>query len=214
MSTLRRILPFLLVLGLTGLAGLATISLAGEAAADEAPEPKAGDAKSAEPQTVKQLGQALDRLAKRLQALLELASRDPNYRLIEIYRGYSWADFANARRQVKAKDLVELIADEDLPADLRQAAAKELSSKDARQRDPDLVARRGQREPRKHFFRQHVTKLLYDKDLLARQISHALLIAYFPDNRNDPPVVTYDPVNGSSSDWRKTYNHWRKVLVR
>ena len=42
--------------------------------------------------------------------------------------------------------------------------------------------------------------------------SYDLLVAYFPSHKADLEVATYDPVNGSKTQWAKTKAHWNKVL--
>ena len=214
MSARLWILP--VVLALIYLAGAAAPHAWADEGEGDSPQdvPQDPEAAGRPPATIQQLEKALDRLARRIDELLEMAARDPRHRRLDTYEGYSRADFANSRRPVKAKDLLDIIADGDAPDDLRLRAAKLLASKDAQSRDPELVAKKGNEEPRKRFGKLKLAKLLTKSDEYTRKLAHGLLVAFFPDHRNDPLVVTYDPVNGTTSEWRKTANYWKKVLGR
>ena len=169
----------------------------------------------AEPTSVADLAKALAEVQQRLERLLNLARTDPRLRLVAAYQAYGPADFVDKKREVQAEDLMKWMTDPDAPADLRKKAFEALTSREAMRHDPELKEdASGGRKPRQGFARDEVVKFVKDKDRQARIYASELLKAWFPPYKNDPDIVTYDPVGGNRASWTKAYNHWMKVLKR
>jgi hypothetical protein len=165
------------------------------------------------PASLPELDEALGRTASRLQDLVECAEKDPLWRKVELYRDYTVEQFADPKRTVKAEDLLDIMIDEDLVKDLRDAAFKVLTSKEAMQFDPDLVLMgRGRRKPRAAWCRSKVVRLLKDREDKTRAYAHELLKIYFKGAARASVVVMYDPYNGDPKQWGKAIKHWNKAL--
>lgn len=198
----RLFLPVIMVLA--GLVGTPT----------RAEDPPAGPDPDA-PATLHDLQGALDRLVQRLEALADLAGKDPRFKEIQAYAAYTSEDFGMSRRLVDAESVLDVIADPEAPSDLRKDAFKALTSEVAKDFDPDLQEARGQHlKPRNAWCLKHVVKLLSHKDADTRSYAHRLLRNYFTTLANAPDVFGYRAYDGSRTQWRKAQAHWRKVLKR
>ena len=199
MKTSRLIVPALFVLLVGGL-----LAVAGDPPA----------ARPTGPTTLSELDEALTKATERTERLLILAGKDRRFKKIEKYRAYTIEDFGNRRREIEAEDLLDILTDDEAPMDLRQAAFDAMTWKDAMRFDPDLVRERGKNKPRADFCRSKVTKLLTNKDKYTRKFAHDLLVTYFKAHRTDLEVATYDPLNGTKTQWGKAKAHWNKVLKK
>lgn len=197
MKTSGPILPTLILLLVGGL-----LALAGD--------PPAGRPKG--PATLGELDAALTKATERTERLMTLAGKDVRFKLVELYLTYTVTNFGDRRRDVDAEKLLDIMSDDEAPMDLRQDAFKALTWKDAMRFDPDLVKKRDKHTPRADFCRSKVTRLLTKGDKYTRKFAHDLLVTYFPEHKADLEVATYDPVNGSKTQWAKTKAHWNKEL--
>jgi hypothetical protein len=164
------------------------------------------------PTTVEAADKELSTLKSRLDALFVEASRDPHWREVEKYTGYSYDDFKANHLEVEAKDLVKIMEDEKATFQVREAAAKALNSQKARTFDPDLATEKsGGRTPRKEFARRKVAPLIKADDAVSRKLANDLLIQWF-GRPSDPDILGFDPRTASRKQRNAAYTAWLKVL--
>jgi hypothetical protein len=150
-------------------------------------------------------GAALDRLVER-------ANRDPAFRFVEAYNAYT-ADQFEQRDRVTAKDLAEILSDEDKQFDVRKAAQEALMSERAMRYDPDLAAqaRRGSRRPRREFGSRVLAPLVKDSDTRTVMLANEILVKYF-GRQPHQALRTFRPESATRAEKREASEAWSKIL--
>jgi hypothetical protein len=164
------------------------------------------------PRTLPELDARLGALRQRLDRLAELAHHDAFYRVVQAYRGYTPEAFADPHRRVRAKDVVKVLENPEATLQDRRGARDALASPLARKNDPDLDRGDDRRKPRNLFAIRDVAKLVKDRDADTRELSHQLLLAWFPQMANDPAIGLYQARDGNPRQWDAAYRAWLKGL--
>jgi len=163
-------------------------------------------------------------LSTLVEKWLSLASRDEGEDKVDEYSKYGEADWKKPKRNVKAEDLVQIMADKELDNDgLRMRAAKVLEEAAVVSRDPDLAPdKRGDIARRKTWAKKHLLPLIIKGDdeggdKLGRKLAFDLLKAWFqrsPNMRDESDIFNYDPASAKEATWRPAHKVFREVLNR
>lgn len=159
--------------------------------------------------TVEAMNAEIDRAEARLEALTAKAHEDPRTMKVDRYLAYSVEELQAARREVKAADLADFIADKDAPISLRERARDALKSPLHRTNDPDLMITEG-RSRRARFCEAKLLPLLTSRDEIARTFAADLLDQYW--YFTDPDIQRYNPRPGNERTWAPALAAYRRLL--
>ena len=199
---MRRALPVLLALA-------AAPALAGPGGAPPAREP---------PPRITSVADMERRIADstaRLERLLEKARQDPRMAKVERYLSWSSAqDFQNPRRDVHVSDLLEMVADEEAPKELREKARDALKSPTHKSFDPDVDIA-SSHSKRAAFSMARVVPLLGSRPQkpgtsgdMTRAFAAEILDSYW--HYTHKAIQLYDPKDPLT--WKPAQEEWRKFL--
>ena len=197
---MRRALPLLVLL-----AAAPAFSGPGAPAA-----PSAGRFKSAA-----DLERRLQETSERLDRLVAKAHQDP--RIVRVERYLSWStadDFANPKRDVHVTDLIDFIADEDAPIELREMSRDALKSPMHRSLDPDLEYS-ASKSKRGAFSLARVVPLLGSRAKglpggdTSRAFAAEILDAYW--HHTQKAIQLYNPKDPAT--WPPAIAEWKKFLA-
>jgi hypothetical protein len=207
-----------------GTAGLACVALGALASvSSSAPTPPAA-------RSIRDIVLRADAADARLNELLQRAKYDPRLEAIFTYETYGaeelndsnnrlvWIDKDKGDKNEKHVSLLDLVFNDDLPPDIREAAERAVMSDKAKNLDPQL-AMQGRRKKDYARTKQSERVLKYltsgspgdSKDILTRTFANNILNSWWqgiPDN----DIKAYDPRNKSS--WQKAKDAWTKYLSK
>ena len=171
-------------------------------------------AQAAEPASLAELERRLIQATKRLQALVEEVQRDPRERKLERYLRYGPKQMAARKREVKAEDIVDWMADGERNFEFRQACAKALQRGAMILGDPDLsLAKKRPGTMRGYFFAKHVVPLLDEKDdRNTRTLAASLLKQIYGSVAQVPEIYNYKADDPKT--WDPAQREWKKYLKR
>ena len=153
----------------------------------------------------------LEKAEEGLLRLMELSRQDSRMALVDRYLSWTRAeDFANPRREVRPSKLLEFVADDDAPMDLRRRARDALMSVTHRSLDPDLVIDEGKGK-RASFSRDRLVPLLLragDKAEATRTFAAEILDSYW--HFADADIQRFNPRDEAT--WRKASDAYRNQL--
>jgi len=179
---------------------------AGVAYAEDKPKP---------PASLRELGDRLIKLAKRIDKLIKEASKDADEARIDEYMGYSTAQLKKIRGRVRAQDLVLFMVDATKHIDLRTKAMEALHEGAAIRKDPELSEdeKQGSRTKRSAFCKTHLLKHLRHENRYSRALTQKLLLALWRPSPQVHPVITaYRALNEDT--WKPAQRAWDKFLKR
>jgi hypothetical protein len=153
----------------------------------------------------------LEKAEEALLRLVELARQDSRMALVERYLSWTRAeDFANPRREVRPARLLEFVADDDAPMELRRRARDALVSVTHRSLDPDLLLDEGKGK-RATFSRERLVPLLLrpgEKAEATRTFAAEILDSYW--HFADADIQRFNPRDETT--WRKAADAYRSLL--
>ncbi len=173
-------------------------------AEDEAPPTVA-------PTSLDELKDVLGGLAQRLGRLIEIAEKDPRHEIVDRYVAQMEEDF-KSRGRVKAKELVEIMENEEASPDVRVRAKDALASNTAKTFDPDLLVEKGQTKPRNRFCLQQLVPLLKKDDPQTRTLAQQLLLLYFREGQRDPSIGMFKPQSATKGERDRAKKAWIRFL--
>ncbi len=165
------------------------------------------------PRTAADRRAQIDALGKHLDALRKEAEVDARAALVRTYLRYSNDRLGNTADRIRLEAIVDIVSDENAPAELREEASKAVVWDQAQRYDPDLdAAGKGLARPRAKFSKKHLLPMLVDaKDSLARALANNMLQALWPGMR-DPDIVNCTPRTKPSCNAARVA--WEKQLAK
>lgn len=180
-----------------------------------------GGGPRAQAETIADALKRQEALSRLVEQWIRLAARDPREDKLDEYVKYQDEDWKKPKRNVKAEDLAEIVADPTADKGLRQRAAKALEDAAIATRDPDLAPdKRNDTSKRKRWAKQHLLPLISKADekggdQLGRGLAFNLLKGWFPPpSRDASDVSNYDPASAHEDTWAPTQKVFRDVLNR
>lgn len=170
------------------------------------------------PKTLKSLEARLGDLQRRIDKLVEAASRDAAERWIEIYRKYTPKELKKTRGRVRVKQLVGYMVDKDQNFQtVREAARKAIHDGGRFRGDPDLSdsEKQGPRTKRAYFCWKELAPYLKDEkiDRLGRKLVNDLLNQFYGQAaRTHPEIRIYN--QDTDGTWKPAYNAWVRYLKK
>lgn len=157
--------------------------------------------------------QRIDALTRQLEALRREAEVDAAQATVNAYRRYSADRLANPKDRITVLHLLDIVRDNDVAIETREAAAQTILSKTAASYDPDLEvgALKGWARPRARFSKRVLSMLGDGKDEMNRVFAHQILVGLWPGAR-DPEITACNPRNRNSA--RDAKVAWDKNLGR
>lgn len=155
--------------------------------------------------------QRIDALTQQLDALRREAEVDAAQATVNAYRRYSAERLANPKDRVTVSHLLDIVRDNDVAIETREAAAQTILSKTATSHDPDLEvgASRGWARPRARFSKRVLPMLVDPKEEMTRVFANQILLGLWPGAR-EPEITGCNPRNRKSAGDAKTA--WEKNL--
>lgn len=164
------------------------------------------------PRTAADRRAQIDALGKHLDALRKEAEVDARAALVRTFLRYSNDRLGNTADRVRLEDLVEVVKDENAPAEIREEAAKAVVWDQAQRYDPDLdAAGKGLARPRAKFSKKYLLPMLVGKDDMGRAFANNMLQALWPGMR-DPDIVNCRP--GAKPACTAARVAWEKQLAK
>jgi hypothetical protein len=192
---------------LLALAAAPALALAG-------PAPAPASDEAVESRSVAGLESDVADAEARLAAMVARAKVDFRVERVRRYREMTPQQLADPLRGVAVDELLGYLADEKVPAEVREEAAAAIGADVARRVDPDLSDEgRGAKRPRAAFSMKLVPLLTGAKDLQGRSLAKTLLEALWPGTpAREPDVAAYDP--RKKDTWWEARRAWEKHLKR
>jgi hypothetical protein len=188
--------------------GLPALVSLGAMLALAAPGSAGPGAPAALPRDLKELQDQMRPLPGRLDALLERAEKDHRLPRVEMYAAYKAVDFEDRRREVKAKELLDILKDETADFELRTKVVEALTSPPAKNSDPDLKDARGSSSPRNVVSRD-IVRLLDAEQAETRFLANQFLVG-MNGKPPDEDILAYDP--RVKATWKPAQRAWNKFL--
>ena len=207
---LRVVLP---VLGVAMLGTFAWSVRGGGAAPDETVQ--LPPAPATLPKNLDDLRDRIGKTMERVTAIVAEAQRHPSELKIQQYMNYSLDDMQKTRgRDVTAETLIEILADPDVPYQVRESCIAALVAGARRLGDVDLSQdkKRGSMNYRASFFYKEVAPLLRDDDQVTRKLAQRLLNEFYKSGGGDEDITGYSV--DDKSTWNKAMTAWKKWLQR
>ena len=179
---------------------------AGVAYAEDKPKP---------PASLRELGDRLIELAKRIEKLIKEAEKDADEATIDEYMGYSTAQLKKIRGRVRAQELVGFMVDATKHIDLRTKAMQALHEGAFIRNDPELSddEKQGSRTKRSAFCKTHLLKHLRHLNRYSRALTQQLLMKLWrPSSQVYPVIAAYKALNEDT--WKPAQRAWDKFLKR
>lgn len=155
--------------------------------------------------------QRIDALTRQLEALRREAEVDAAQATINAYRRYSADRLANPKDRITVSHLLDIVRDNDVAIETREAAAQTILSKTAVSHDPDLEvgASKGWARPRARFSKRVLPMLVDAKEEMTRVFANQILLGLWPGAR-EPEITGCNPRNRKSAGDAKAA--WEKNL--
>jgi hypothetical protein len=176
--------------------------------------PFAAPALAAEaPTSLEGLKQSLDDLARRIDAIIVEANKDPDEHDIDTYEAYSFEEMHQKKRAIRAEKLVGFMVDPEKNFNIRQRAQKAIKEGAQFRGDPDFsrAEKHGPRSKRAYFCDKYLIDHLEHKDAKSRKLTNELLNVLWRVN-SVPAIIAYD-VNDKKT-WSKSRKAWQRFLRR
>jgi len=161
---------------------------------------------------------------KVLDELLVRAKTDARLEAVYTYETYGPTEMNDPKRKVviektdkeQAAGLLDMMTDESLSPDVREAAANKIFSDQAIRYDPALnvFRTRNQNSPRAKLSIK-IVKLLSNNDALTRSLSNRVLKGLW-QGLSDADINAYDPRNDpkGKATWGKAREAWLRYLAK
>ena len=165
---------------------------------------------------IERMNALLEAARKRIAHLKKESERDPREHLLAAYRNYTADDFKDKKREVKAKEIVEWIFDDDknrkepTHIDFRRACIAALGEKSYFDPDLDSTRKGSRKSKRARFCNKKMLNRLQGDNAMFRKLTKELLEQLWGRQQGFAGIRNYKV--SLEGTWGAAVKDWDKFL--